>query len=301
MYFSPFRGPRANVEFKISAAECIKKRFALEETEKDYSEAKRSKDFFYYLINGNNPETGEKFQPLELIGEALLLVVAGSDTSSTAMAATFFYLLRNPRIFEKLKKEVREAFDDVEDITYSGTKLKDLVYLKACIEEAMRLSPPVPTLLDRKVLPGGAEIDGTFVPEGISVGVPIYTLHHNPEYFEKPNSYIPERWIEGSPTSETGFKSTVTESQVEKARSAWVPFSTGLRGCVGRSLAYMELTTALARVVYLFEVREAAPPVVKQASSLDANGTRTQNKGEYQLEDIFVAQRNGPTVEFQKR
>lgn len=303
MYMSPIRGCRANVEFKLSAADSITKRFALEEKEKDYNDTKRSKDFFYHLMTASNPETGEKFQPLELIGEALLLVVAGSDTSSTALSATFFYLLHNPRVLNKLIREIRESFNDVEEITYSDTRLKDLAYLRACIDEALRMSPPVPTLLDRLILPGGAEIDGTFVPEGISVGVPIYTLHHNPQYFEKPHEYIPERWIEGSPVSVTGFKSVVSEDTIDEAKLALVPFSTGVRGCVGKGLAYMEMSTALARVLYLFDIREAEPQLITQTKSaklLDANGTRTGNKGEYQLDDIFVARRNGPMMEFKK-
>lgn len=302
--WAPFKWSRANAEFKASATDCIIKRFGLEEKEKDYSDAERTKDFFYWLIHGNNPETGASFQPTELIGEALLLVVAGADTTSTTLSGVFFYLLENPRILKKLQKEVREAFGNVEEITWSGGKLNDLVYLRACIDESMRMSPPVPTLLDRLVLPGGATVDKTFVPGGITVGVPIYTLQHNPRYHERPTEYVPERWIEGSTSAETGFKSAVTESTVETAKSAFVPFSTGTRGCAGKNLAYMELLTAVARVMFLFDIRKPQNQTASgkhPVNALDRAGFRTANKREYQIEDIFVAKRDSVMVEFHRR
>lgn len=123
------------------------------------------KDFFYYLLKAKDPETGASFGVSELWGESNLLIIAGSDTTSTALTAAVFYLVHNPRVLEKLTREVRHAFNDVEEIR-SGPTLAKLQYVRACIDEAMRLSPSVGGILPRQILHGGMEVDGHKLPEG---------------------------------------------------------------------------------------------------------------------------------------
>lgn len=184
------------------------------------------KDFFYYLLKAKDPETGAGFSTPELWGESNLLIIAGSDTTSTALAATVFYLVHNPTEMKKLTDEVRTAFNDVEEIRM-GTTLSSLQYLRACIDEAMRMSPSVGGLLPREVLAGGMEIGGNQIPAGTVVGVPHYTVQHNADYYPRPFDFRPERWIAGSLTS-------VTTDSVALAQSAFCPFSVGPRGCIGK-------------------------------------------------------------------
>jgi cytochrome P450 len=99
------------------------------------------KDFFYYLLNARDPETGAGFTGPELWGESNLLIIAGSDTTSTALASAFFYLVHNPKVLEKLNMEVRRVFSDIEEI-HSSPALNSCIYLRAVIDESMRLSPP---------------------------------------------------------------------------------------------------------------------------------------------------------------
>jgi cytochrome P450 len=193
------------------------------------------KDFFYYLLKAKDPETGKGFSTPELWGESNLLIIAGSDTTSTALAATMFYLVHNPKVLEKLAKEVRAAFEEVEEIR-SGPTLSKLHYLRACIDEAMRLSPSVGGVLPRQVLPGGLEIDGEKFPEGTVVGVPTYAIHHNPEYWSQPFEYRPERWISES-------EPNVTAESVSLGQSAFCPFSVGPRGCIGKGTLVSSLFT----------------------------------------------------------
>jgi cytochrome P450 len=127
------------------------------------------KDFFYYLLNARDPETGKGFTGPELWGESNLLIIAGSDTTSTALAGSFFYLVHNPSTLKKLTDEIRSTFETVEDIN-SGLTLNLCTYLRAVIDEAMRLSPPVGGILPREVLPGGLEVDGIHIPEGTYLG-----------------------------------------------------------------------------------------------------------------------------------
>ncbi|KAF1995072.1 cytochrome P450 [Amniculicola lignicola CBS 123094] len=249
------------------------------------------RDFFFHLLNAKDPETGEGFSMNELWGESNLLIIAGSDTTSTAMAGTFFYLAHNPQILQKLVKEIREAFSDVEEIV-SGSKLSSCSYLRACIDETMRMTPPVAGALPRQVLPGGIDIDGHHVPPGVDVGVPHYAIHHNPDYYPKPFDYIPERWL--SDSNANPFPDMLTI-----AHSAFCPFSIGPRGCIGKGLAYVELTITIARVLFLFDLR-LAPGKTLGEGSADLEFGRTRSM-EYQIEDRFASMKDGPVAQFRPR
>ncbi|KAL3422894.1 cytochrome p450 family protein [Phlyctema vagabunda] len=249
------------------------------------------KDFFYYLLNARDPETGKGFTPPELWGESNLLIIAGSDTTSTALAAAFFYLVHNPATLKKLTEEIRSTFSDLEDI-HTSPALNSCAYLRAVIDEAMRLSPPVGGILPREVLAGGIDIDGMHIPEGCVVGTPHYTLHHNPEYYPAPFAFQPERWLADSSPE-------VTKESVALAQSAFCPFSIGSRGCIGKGVAYVELTTTLARVVWMYEMRLAVGNTVGEGNLALEWGR--QRKDEYQLRDSFTSLKDGPYVEFLER
>lgn len=249
------------------------------------------KDFFYYLLNAKDPETGKGFSMDELWGESNLLIIAGSDTTSTAMAGTFFYLAHNPSALQTLSKEIRDMFSDVEQIV-SGPKLSGCSYLRACIDESMRMTPPVAGALPRKVLPGGIDIDGLYIPAGVDVGVPHYAIHHNPDYYPKPFDYVPERWLSDPTTNPL-------HDRLTEAHAAFCPFSIGPRGCIGKGLAYVELTVTIARVLYLYDLR-LAPGTTLGAGGVDLEVGRTRET-EYQIEDRFASMKDGPMLQFRPR
>ena len=246
------------------------------------------RDFFYWLLKARDPETGEGFGKTELWGESNVLLIAGSDTTSTALSATFHYLLHHPGAMERVKREVRETFASVEEIVL-GSQLTSCVFLRACIDESLRLSPPVPSPLPRKVLAGGMSIDGRAILEGTVVGVAAYVLHRNARYYPSPDRFVPERWIAGEEVPaalrrEVG-KEVWSESDVEGARSAFCPFSIGPRGCIGKGVAYLELGVALGRVLFSLEVE-----------LLDG-----REDAKYKLKDCFVAHKDGPVVRVRRR
>lgn len=246
------------------------------------------RDFFYHLLTAKD-ETGAGFSMNELWGESNLLIIAGSDTTSTALAATFFYILHNPSTLQRATAEVRASFNDVEEIVH-GSTLTSCHYLRACIDEAMRLSPPVGGGLPRQVLQGGITIDGHSIPAGIDVCVPHYTIHHNASYFPSPFSYNPSRWLAESSSKE----------ELELAHSAFCPFSVGPRGCIGKGLAYIELMETLARVMWLFDMR-LAPGQEGVGAGNSGNELGRRREGEYQLKDTFTSMKDGPVVQFRAR
>jgi cytochrome P450 len=268
------------------------------------------KDFVHYLLSASDHLTKE-----ELDADSGLLVSAGADTTSVTLAALLFYLIHKPSALAQATEEVRAAFTDVEEIA-SGPKLTSLVYTRSCIEEALRLSPPVTAHLPREVLAGGLTIDGHFFPKGTIVGTSAYAIHHNPEYYPEPFAFKPERWIastSASPSSSTAEKDdsctrtgtrVVTAEDVATAKAAFCAFSLGTRGCVGKSVAYLELMLAAARMLWLFDIRRP-----ERAGSLGPTGEGDPGSveegrkrvDEYQLRDAFLSGRKGPMVEFRRR
>lgn len=168
---------------------------------------------------------------------------AGSDTTAIALNHIMFNLLRHPQVLEKLRQELKEALD--EDCPVAKyDQVKNLPYLRACLDESLRLLPPVSFGLNRKTGPGGITIDGQWVPEGTTVGVPAYTAHRNPRLFPDPESFHPERWL---------------EEMHPDAKASFIPFSAGARGCIGRNITYMEQMVLVASLVqrYNFELPHA--------------------------------------------
>jgi cytochrome P450 len=271
----------------------VTSRFALEKEAQEKGVQPRH-DFMHYLIKASDPETGEKFKPMDLVGEASLLVAAGSDTTSTTISATLFHLIRRPEVLKKLQDEVRGAFDSVDDIK-NGSTLINLPYLRAVIDEGLRISPPVPGALHRKVLPGGQVVDGYHIPEGTIIGASIYAVQHNDVYFVNPHEFIPERWIPGS--QDLGFP--VTESSLELQKQAFFPFSLGPRNCVGKNMAIMELLITMGRMAWLFDIRGL--PGDKTGGGSKMLGEGREREDEYQLTDWLICSRKGPVVQFKPR
>lgn len=102
---------------------------------------------------------------LELAAHASDFVLAGSETTSTVLACTTFYLLKNPQIMAKLQDEIRGTFTEYSAITDISTK--NLTYLNAVCLESMRMYAPLPFSLPRVVPEGGDSVDGHFLPEGV--------------------------------------------------------------------------------------------------------------------------------------
>ena len=110
------------------------------------------------------------------------LTVQGADTSSTGLTALCFYLSRYPPCYRKLAAEIRSRFTSSSEI-HSGPKLSSCHYLRACIDEALRMSPPITLIPYREVCNEGITVDGEYIPAGTDVGVSIYSLHHNEDLF----------------------------------------------------------------------------------------------------------------------
>ena len=189
------------------------------------------------------------YNPYDLRAESSLFIAAGSDGMGFTIDATLSYWAQDPLIFKRVSKEIRSCFPSTDSIT--GSKLSTLRYLRACVDETMRLCPPKASSLPREVQTGGITLDGIYVPKGMTVGTSIYALHRDPNIFPSPLAYDPDRWLR--------------KSQVQEA---FAPFLRGPRMCPGVKIAYEGILLALVHVVLLYDVRAAD---MKVTDSDDAN------------------------------
>jgi cytochrome P450 len=203
-----------------------------ERFEKRLAQGSMRRDLFTYLLGEENPD-GIKLTRVELLSDARLIVVAGSDTTSSLLTWFWYYNVVNQVEHGKLRAEL-DAVDDLTDATI----LSKLPYLNAAINETMRMQPAVPGGLRRIVPSGGVVIDGNYIPEGTAVSVPAYAIQHDSRWWGADcDVYRPERWLnkEGS------------------NRNAYMPFSYGTRACPGKHLALLEARLAIAAIATRYD------------------------------------------------
>jgi Cytochrome P450 len=115
----------------------------------------------------NNTDDGSGITRNEIEATATILLGAGAETIATLLSGCTYLLLTNPRVIEKLQEEIRGTCATSDEITI--TKMNQLPYVHAVLEESLRLYPPVPTALLRTTLPGGSAICGHFVPGNVRI------------------------------------------------------------------------------------------------------------------------------------
>ncbi|RAH74454.1 cytochrome P450 [Aspergillus aculeatinus CBS 121060] len=239
--------------------------------------------------------TGPAFSDADVYSEAAMLAVAGSDSTSVSLCANLFYLATYPHAYARLAQEIRTTFPTLDSIRTGPLLLQQCPYLHACIKETLRISPAVAGCPYRRVEKGDTiVVDGHVIPEGCSVGTGIYSIHHNAEYFSRPDTFLPERWLTSNADDSLEQASITT--------AAYTPFSQGTRACVGRHLAQMELQLALACLIWQYDFRRADGTAGEMgAGNRDCGELGRSNPHEFQLYDHIISQKRGPVLQFRPR
>lgn len=192
-----------------------------------------------------------------------------------------------------MEQEILTTFSSSSEI-HGGPQLSNCQYLRACIDEALRISSPVNGTLWRE-LSGDDDgskpfiVDGHVIPKGVQVGVNIYTLHHNPDYFPDPYIFKPERWLAGD------------EVEQRRMKDAFAPFQIGYRGCAGKPMAYLEASLVIAKLLWYFDF-EAAPGEAGQVGGGKVGDEVGRHRpDEFQMYDIFASGHDGPMLVFKPR
>ena len=240
----------------------------------DGYENEKADDIFEHLIKV------KLYNGRDLRADSSLLIAAGSDAVRLTIAATIFFWLQNPTSFQKATEEIRGCVTATEQIT--DNKLSSLRYLRACVDETMRLCPPKASSLPREVRRGGISIDGIHVPKGMTVGTSTFALHHDPDIFPNPFVYNPNRWL--------------LQPQDRRMHAAFNPFLKGPRICPGQTVAYFAIELALFHLVYRFDVREASSVQTKVDRGAGFGGTDA-----YQFNDWILGYADGPYIDLKER
>ena len=170
-------------------------------------------------------DDGSEMSDRELRDELMTLLVAGHETSATALAWALEALARHPAVLSRLRDEV-DAGEDT--------------YLDAVVKEILRLRPVIALVLRRLTEP--MEIGGRLLPAGVNVAPCIYLIHRDPDVYPEPRAFRPERFLETPPGTYT-----------------WIPFGGGVRRCLGASFAQFEIKVVLRELVKRLEIRPARP------------------------------------------
>jgi cytochrome P450 len=186
------------------------------------AEPEEHMDFVAMLMQVRDKESGEPMGERQLVDEIMTLIVAGHETTASALNWTWYLLSQHPQVQARLHAEI-DAVDyplaprlaQVETLTYTGQ----------VVNEALRLYPPGWVLSRRTI---EADVLGGYpIPPGTNVLLPLYLLHRHPQFWEDPDAFRPERFAPGHET--------------ERTRFAYMPFAAGPRHCIGETLALYEM------------------------------------------------------------
>lgn len=189
--------------------------------------ADTGEDLLGLLLSARDEETGEAMSREQIGDELMTFMLAGHETTSNALSWTWQQLSLNPWAREKLFAEVDQALGDsvptMED-------MERLPWTRACVEEAMRITPPV-WAVGRRAREDD-EIEGFHIPAGSSLMVLITMIHRDPAVWPNPEGYDPSRFL--------------PENSKDRPRQAYMPFGAGRRICVGSTFAIVEATLLAA-------------------------------------------------------
>lgn len=185
-------------------------------------------DLLSVLLMAQDSDTGAGMSDEQVHDEVMTLLIGGIETTALALAWTFHELARHPEVERRVHAEVDEVLGGR---TPGFADVGKLVYLNQVVNEVLRMYP-VWFLMRRTLAP--VELGDAALPEGAEVIFSPHALHHDPDSFEGPHRFDPDRW---SP-----------ERAARVPKGAFVPFGAGARQCVGNLFAQTEIVTAVATV-----------------------------------------------------
>ena len=166
------------------------------------------------------------------------MFAGGGDTSSTLLEWTFAELMRHKNIMKKVQEEIRKVVGYKSKVDEND--VNEMNYLKCVVKETMRLHPPAPLLIHRETL-SDVRVKGFEIPPKTRVFVNAWTIQRDPEFWNKPDEFIPERFEE---QPEIDFKGQDLQ---------YIPFGAGRRGCPGISFGLGSTELLLANLLYWFD------------------------------------------------
>jgi cytochrome P450 family 135 len=215
-------GPWARFEGQLKAVdELLYAEIAEHRTKPDLEE----RDDILSMLMVARFEDGGQMDDTELRDQLMTLLLAGHETTATALAWTFDLVLRHPDVLQRLRDELEAGEDE---------------YLRATISESLRLRPVIP--LAGRRLSKELVADGLTLPAGTDVTPAIWLTHTRADIYRDPFAFRPERFLGDGPDT-----------------YGWIPFGGGIRRCIGAAFAEFEMRIVLREVLGRCDLRKANP------------------------------------------
>nr|ADW23116.1 gossypol-induced cytochrome P450 [Helicoverpa armigera] len=203
-----------------------------------------------------------------LVAQCFIFFAAGYETSATTLSFTLYELAKHP---EAQKRAIAEVDDYLRrhnnELKYEC--LSEMPFVEACFDETLR-KYPVLSLLTREVVEDYTFPSGLKVEKGLRIFLPLYHLHHNPEFFPDPEEYRPERFL--------------PENKDKIKPYTYMPFGEGPRLCIGMRFAKMQMTAGI--ITLLKKYRLELAPGMPQNIEFEPNSFVSQVAGGINLKMI---------------
>ncbi|KAF7505016.1 hypothetical protein GJ744_001470 [Endocarpon pusillum] len=173
-----------------------------------------------------------------MVDEGIVIIFAGTETTSRALSVTFFYLLSNESLLKRLRDEL-DTLPSTQDNAYSLTQLEALPFLAAVIQEGLRLSFGPVSRMPRVSPHDALQYKDYVIPPGTPVSQSAYFVHTDPSIYPDPHTFDPDRWIRAAQ------EGVVLDKYIAN-------FTKGRRQCLGINMSYTELYLTIARIVRSF-------------------------------------------------
>ncbi|RPA71371.1 cytochrome P450 monooxygenase [Ascobolus immersus RN42] len=220
------------------------------------------KDLLSHFLAAQNLD-GTPMTREEIAGEALLIMIAGSDTTATTLRHLLFNLLKKPEAFEKLRNQIDKAYDTGKLSkpvpTYAQVE-KEVPFLWCCLQETLRIAAPVAAPMGR-VVSEPIAAGNLVIPVGAEVGMNPWVVHrHEETWGEDCEEFRPERW-------------EVRESERREMEKKMLTFGGGARVCLGKGIALMEVSKVIVELLRKMEWEIAEAPKGEEAEVRWNTGT----------------------------
>jgi cytochrome P450 len=194
-------------------------------------------DLLQAFIDAEDPESKAKMTPDEVQAESIMMMLAGSETTSSAIMWSFHLLMLYPETLKRAVEEIRSKFPLDHLITYKEV-CTHLPYIEACVYEALRQSPTTAGLTPRISMSRGITVQGHYIPPGTEIYVNLRSVNMHTSIWKDPHRFDPERFLNN-----------------DAAKHALFTFSYGPRICIGRNLAWVEMLTIVANVLKDYDIK----------------------------------------------
>ncbi|OBG29682.1 cytochrome P450 [Mycobacterium sp. 852002-51057_SCH5723018] len=200
---------------------------------------KEEPDLLGLMLRSAHPETGRRLDEVNIRQQVITFMIAGHETTSGALSFALYYLIRDPQALARAQAEVDALWGQASDPEPAFTDIPKLRYVRAALDEALRLWPTAPAYL--RAARTDTVLGGRYrMNRGDWAMVLLPLLHRDPSVWHDPDRFDPDRFAPGQ----------------AKARPAhaYKPFGTGQRACIGRQFALHEAVLALGLLLHRYDL-----------------------------------------------